>query len=359
MKKLGSIALVTLSIAFIIWAMLYQAGTVGGPKKIRPGEKAARTVENRWMSPRIAKLPVIHHAIGTVRSREEIAVISRLPAARIIAITVRSGDAVKQGDVLVKLEDRDLQVAVQTAEENLKAAESRLNFATQDFKRYEKIVENGGVSRRDFDAAQNALSVSRAEVAMFRHNLDSAKVNLSYAEIRAPFDGVIAERLNDPGDLATPQNPILRMFDPTKLQLRIPVRESLIAAIHIDQALTVNIDALGRQTTATVKEIVPSVDAGSRTFSVNACLIGNIEKVVPGMFARSEIKLGEEQALVIPKAALQHVGQLTYLRVKTETGYADQLVQCTPLPNSGEVRVISGLSASDQFQPVPKENSVQ
>ncbi len=357
MKKIGSIALVTLSIAFIIWAMLYQAGTVGGPKKIRPGEKPARTAENRWISPRIAKIPTFHHAIGTVRSREEIAVISRLPAARIIAINVRSGDAVKQGDVLVQLEDRDLQVAVQTAEENLKAAESRQKFAEQDFKRYEKIVENGSVSRRDFDAAQNALSVSRAEVAMFRHTLDSAKVNLGYAEIRAPFDGVIAERLNDPGDLATPQNPILRMFNPKKLQLRIPVRESLIAAIHLDQPLMVNIDALDRQVTATVKEIVPSVDAGSRTFSVNACLTGNIEKVVPGMFARSAIKLGEEQALVVPKAALQHVGQLTYLRVKTATGYADQLVQCVPLPNPNDVRVISGLSEGDQFQPVLKENN--
>ena len=348
-KKVGYGVFAFGTLAFILWAMLYQSGTVGGPVKVAPGEAKAPAVSGEWTELRPASIPVVYRAVGTVRSREMVDLFSRLPAARITQIAVRSGDAVKKGDVLVRLEDSDWQAAVAAAEENLKAAESRLRLAESDLKRLEKIVEQGGISRRDFDTAQNAVTVARADASMMRHTLDTAKINLSYTEIRAPFDGIISGRLHDPGDLATPQQPILKLFNPERLLIRVPVREGLVRAVKVGMFLEVSLESLNRSIRAEVREIIPSVDVGSRTVSVDACLVGDLKGVIPGMFARCELAMGTEEALLVSKEAVRQVGQLDYLTVKTPTGMVDQLV--TTAPHSEKlVRVISGVRAGDVYR---------
>jgi RND family efflux transporter MFP subunit len=348
-KKVGYGLFVFGTLVFILWAMLYQSGTVGGPVKVAPGEAKAPVVSGEWTELRPTPVPVIYRAVGTVRSREMVEVFSRLPAARITQITVRSGDAVKKGDVLVRLEDSEWQAAVSSAEESLKGAESRLRLAESDIKRLEKIVEAGGISRRDFDTAQNAVTVTKADASMMRHSLETAKINLAYTDIRAPFDGIISGRLHDPGDLATPQQPILKLFNPERLLVRVPVREGLVSTVKAGTILDVNLESLKRSIRAEVREVIPSVDAGSRTVSVDACLIGDLKGVIPGMFARCELAIGTDDALLVPRESVKEIGQLDYLTVKTPTGAVDQLVTTTPYSDK-QVRIISGVQTGDSYR---------
>jgi len=348
-KKVGYGLFVFGTLVFILWAMLYQSGTVGGPVKVDPGEAKVPVVNGAWTELRPTPAPVIYRAVGTVRSREMVEIFSRLPAARITQITVRSGDAVKKGDVLVRLEDSEWQAAVASAEESLKGAESRLHLAESDIKRLEKIVEVGGISRRDFDTAQNAVTVTKADASMMRHALETAKINLAYTEIRAPFDGIISGRLHDPGDLATPQQPILKLFNPERLLVRVPVREGLVRTVKAGTVLDVNLESLNRSIRAEVREVIPSIDAGSRTVSVDACLIGDLKGVIPGMFARCELAIGTDDALLVSREAVKEIGQLDYLTVKTPTGAVDQLVTTTPYSDK-QVRIISGVQAGDSYR---------
>ena len=348
-KKVGYGLFVFGTLVFILWAMLYQSGTVGGPVKVAPGEAKAPVVSGEWTELRPTPVPVIYRAVGTVRSREMVEIFSRLPAARITQITVRSGDAVKKGDVLVRLEDSEWQASVASAEESLKGAESRLRLAESDIKRLEKIVEAGGISRRDFDTAQNAVTVTKADASMMRHSLETAKINLAYTDIRAPFDGIISGRLHDPGDLARPQQPILKLFNPERLLVRVPVREGLVSTVKAGTILDVNLESLKRSIRAEVREVIPSVDAGSRTVSVDACLIGDLKGVIPGMFARCELAIGTDDALLVPREAVKEIGQLDYLTVKTPTGAVDQLVTTTPYSDK-QVRIISGVQTGDSYR---------
>ena len=348
-KKIGYSIFAAASLVFILWAMLYQSGTVGGPVKIAPGETQAPGVSGEWTELRPTRIPMIYKAVGTVRSREMVDIFSRLPAARITEIRVRSGDAVKKGDILVRLEDSEWKSAVASAEENLKGAESRLHLAESDIKRLEKIVEAGGISRRDFDTAQNAVTVTKAEASMMRHALEAAKINLAYTEIRAPFDGIISGRLHDPGDLATPQQPILKLFNPERLLVRVPVREGLVHTVKAGTFLDVTLEALNRSIRAEIREVIPSIDAGSRTVSVDACLIGDLKGVLPGMFARCELAIGTDDALLVPREAVKEIGQLDYLTVKTPTGAVDQLVTTTPYAEN-QVRIISGVQSGDSYR---------
>jgi RND family efflux transporter MFP subunit len=303
----------------------------------------------KWTELHPAQVPVVYKAVGTVRSREMVDLFSRLPAARITEIRVRSGDSVKKDDVLARLEDSDWRASVAVAEENLKGAESRLKLAESDLKRLAQIVEQGGISRRDFDTAQNAVTVARADCSMLRHTLDTAKINLSYTEIKAPFDGIVSERLHDPGDLATPQQPILKLFNPERLLIRVPLRENLVRTVKSGTLLDVYLESLDRKLRAEVREVIPSVDVGSRSFSVDACLIGDLKGVIPGMFARCEVAIDIESVLLVPRTAIKQIGQLNYLTIKTPTGAVDQLV--TTAPHSAEqVRVLSGLRAGDLYK---------
>jgi multidrug efflux pump subunit AcrA (membrane-fusion protein) len=181
--------------------------------------------------------------------------------------------------------------------------------------------------------------------------LDTAKINLASTEILSPFDGIISERLHDPGDLATPQQPILKLFNPERLLIRVPLRENLVRTVKIGSFLEARLESLDRSLRAEVREVIPSVDVGSRSFSVDACLIGDVKGVIPGMFARCEVAIGLESVLLVSSRAVKQIGQLNYLTVKTPTGAVGQLV--TTAPHSAEqVRVLSGLRPGDLYQEV-------
>lgn len=349
-RKLLFVIFILAGSAFILWSMLYQSGSLNQDGKIPPGERALPAPPAmQFVELKPQTIPVVYTAVGTVQSRETIDVISRLAAARILEIKVRSGDYVKQGELLVKLDDRDLTAAFNSAQENLKAAQSRLEFAEGDFKRNEQLITNNAIARRTFEESLTTLNSSRAEVAMLKHVLENAEVNLSFAQITAPFDGVVAERFNDPGDLATPQKPILTFFDPTKLQIKIPIRESLVASIKIGETMDISIEALHRQLKAQIKEIIPAVDVNSRTFTINGCLLGDTAQVMPGMFAVAHIVTGQEEALLIPAGSVSRVGQLEYLNIKHNDKVIRQPVRTAPY-SPGVLKVISGVRQGDYYE---------
>ncbi|NLF94214.1 MAG: efflux RND transporter periplasmic adaptor subunit, partial [Oligosphaeraceae bacterium] len=278
MKKLGYVFFVLLVVGFIISAMLYQAGAIFAGSKVPSGEKlpaATEIPDTAWRTLAVSTALINYSAVGTVRSREEIDIISRLPSARVIQVNFNNGDACPENSVLIKLEEKDLQAALGAAAANLTAAESHLKFAQEEYDRYAQLVEKQVVSRRTYEESVSNLNTAKAQVSMLKHALENARINLEYASIRAPFDGIVAERYCDPGDLATPQNPLLKIFNPARLQLRIPVRENLFREIKIGAQLQVPVESTGKVYQAQIREIIPAVDPGSRTFLINACLEGD------------------------------------------------------------------------------------
>ncbi|MCL2347273.1 MAG: efflux RND transporter periplasmic adaptor subunit [Planctomycetaceae bacterium] len=347
MKKISFALFVVVGIGFMIWAMLFQAGIIGGPVKVTPGEKAAQTLPGGdWQELKSTPIPVVYTAVATVSSDDEISIFSRLPIARIIEIKVKSGDHVKKGDLLVQLEDDDLRTIVRSTEENLKGAQARLEFAKSEFERNRGLLPNKTISQSEYDASRTSLNTTQAEVSMLMHSLEKAKIDFGYTRIYAPFDGIVSEKRCEAGELATPERAILEFFDPSKLQLNIPVRESLVSHLRVGDRHNVRIDALGRDFVVQVKEIVPSVDPNSRTFTVKAALIGDTTNVMPGMFARCEIIVGYKNAILVPKSSVRTVGQLEYLTVKAENDVVEQLIYTVPFDEK-RLEVVSGVKEGE------------
>jgi RND family efflux transporter MFP subunit len=359
-------------VAVIVWVIVWQAGGCG--KRIAPGrtEEHAAAPAARTLTVVATNIPVVYTAVGTIRSRTDVQLAARI-VGRILTVTVRAGDRIRAGDTPVTLDDAELRTGVSQAKERVAGAQaglasaaerivqarSALDLATAEVDRYRKLAAQKMTSQQALDAAEDAYrqTVSRmsqaeqgqlaaqADARAASEALHQAETVVGYASIVCPMDGVVSERLADPGDLATPGNTLLRIFDPTRLLLEAPIREGLVTRVKVGDTLPVTLDALGRTLRAEVREIVPSVDAGSRTFLAKLCL-PQTEGVMPGMFGTVALIVGERQALLVPEGALVRAGQLEYVNVVTGEKSTRVLVRSAPA-DAGRVEILAGLQAGD------------
>lgn len=257
---------------------------------------------------RRVEVPVVETATGTVEAVHEIALASRI-LATVLEINAVAGQRVAAGDVVARLDDRDLQARRGQAEAALAAAESRLAKAKLDEERARTLRADGVISQEELDRATMALETARAELDRAHQALDEAKTVLDWTEIRAPVDGIVVEKYVEVGDTVRPGQVIATLYDPTRMQLVARVREALAQELVVGGEVAVTLDALGKTCSGSVSEVVPSSDPKSRTFTVKVtgpCPPG----VFSGMFGRIEVPRGVRTPVVIPQSALVRIGQI-------------------------------------------------
>jgi len=333
-------------VAALITLILYQAGFfVRG--KISPGETplppapAAAAV----VVVQSEETPIIYRAVGRIRSRDEIDVAARV-LARVLEVRVRGGDAVKKGDLLVQLDDRDLGAGIQQAREAVASAQVALDLAEKERKRAEELAAQGVMTRQKLDQAVAGHRQAQANLAAAEQALRQIESNLAYTRIESPLDGIVAERLVDPGDLASPGRILLRLFDPQRLMIEVAIRESLASAVRVGAKVAVEVPAIAGNFEAEVREVVPAIDPASRTFLVKACL-GEMPELRPGMSAILRLTLGSEPAIFLPERAVRRTGQIAYATVM-QSGRPRRVLVRAAQPENGKVRVFSGLANGDQ-----------
>lgn len=354
-------------LVLVMWQMgMFQFG------KVRPGRVAAASgaPQGTFVTVEEVDVPETYRTAGTVTSRTHVDIAARI-VARIVEITVRSGDRVTNGTLLVRLDDADLRAAAQQAAERVKAAragvsaaeekvsqaQAAFDLASADVQRMRQLLSSGAISQQALDTAESQFRQTRAalaqaeqgrvaalaEVQAAEQALRQAEAVLGYATLYSPSDAVVAERLADPGDLASPGKVLLRLFDPTRLMLEVPIREGLVQRLKIGDHVPFNVAALGKTFVGEIREIVPAVDPGSRTFMVKIC-IGEAPGLVPGMFGMLELPLGTRRALVVPESAVTRAGQLEYVEQQVDGGVQRTLVRTVPA-GKGTREVVSGLAA--------------
>lgn len=347
MKTTYKILGVILALALLGGVMAYLAGFF--EKKIPVDFKGVvpSTESGRTFTVEQTKEQLIEQAAGTLRARVE-TVISPVITATISSIAVRSGDEVKAGDVLVKLDARELKSRVDQAHQAAVAAKARLEQSEKDFQRVQRIynADPGAISKAEVERKNAALETARADLLRFRRQEDESKTALSYGTLTAPIAGRIVERYADPGDTARQGQPILRMYDPRTLRLEASVRESVAAKLAKGQKLNAEVDAVHKRFDVVVDEIVPSADPGSRSFLVKAALTQDAG-LYPGMFGRLIVPIGQIEKIFIPMDAVTKVGQLTFVIVKSNQGSTRRFVRLGERGAKDLIEVVSGLSSGE------------
>lgn len=321
--------------------------------KVRPGEveatQAESVAEGAIVAVERSVVPVLENASGTIQSERHTTVSSRI-MARIEDVRVHAGSDVKQGDVLVVLDARDLEARVREARDGGAAVRAQLDLASRERSRIEQLRTAGVAAQRDLDRVRSAEQVAAAEVERAGQRQRDAEAGLSHAEIRSPVSGRVVDRLAEPGDTATPGSPLLRIYDPGLLRLEAPVRESLARHLAVGQRVPVIVEAAGESLEGEVEEIVPQAEPGSRTFLVKVRFPPN-PRVLAGMFGRIGVPAGERTRLRVPEAAVESIGQLEFVTAIGSDGRAERRLVTTGVRGAdGLVEVLSGLGAEESLR---------
>ena len=319
-------------------------------------------------------VPEIYSATGTVESRTETDISPRI-TSRIMKVFVRSGDHVKKDQILIQLEDNALQAsvlevqnkidsmaaAIRSAKQAVNSATAEAELAKTEKERSDKLYAKKAFSTKQYEQSASNYKKAVAELNQAKQNVESliaekkaaeqtlerSKTLLSYSSIKSSMDGVVGERSVDPGDLAVPCKILMRIFDPKRLMLEVPIRESLIRKIKLGEKIVLNIAGLKKKFYAEIKEIVPYVDTKTRTFLVKAC-IDKSEGLIPGMYGVTDIKVGTKKELLIPTKAITRIGQVETVLIMVGENTKKIFVRTIPSPITNMRVVLSGLKENDK-----------
>jgi RND family efflux transporter MFP subunit len=365
---------------FLIPAAIWLVGCGEAPKeKTTAASQPAVPVSTATAA--IETWPAIYEATGTVRARTSAVIAAKL-MGYVREVKVQAGDRVREGQPLVMLDTRDLDVssrraeaardevrtAVPEADGAVAAAKANLDLAQVTFGRMRDLFQKKSISNQEFDeasaklkAAQAAYDMTQARrvqlnatLARVDQEVRSTEVTRSYAQVLAPFAGIVVSKAIEPGSLAVPGAPLLTIEREGAYRFEASVEEDHLAAIRVGQPVSVTLDTIDRTFDARVSEIVPAVDAASRAYTVKIDL-PVLTALRSGVFGRARFQLASRSLLAIPAGAVIERGQLQSVLV------ADSGVARTRLITVGQklkdrVEVLSGLSAGERvIFPVPQD----
>jgi len=313
---------------------------------------------------------------GTVRSATTAPLSSKVMGT-ILELHARAGERVKVGQVLAVIDSRDTeamvqkseagkqeaQMALEEVEKSLEAARANLQLASATLKRHELLQAQKSVSPQEFDEVQtrqrsaaaslDALQAHKEQV-LIKIQQAQSDVNLSqalrsYGQIRSPLNGVVTQRLAEPGALAVPGTPLLVVEETGRYRLEVSIEESRLPQIKLGQAVVVRIDALDlNNLKGSVAEIQPVADPASRTYLAKINLPSH-PQLRTGMYGEALFEGSPRQGFWIHPESIVRLGQLegvyviekgNILRLRLVT-----LGETTPRG----VEVLSGLQGGETY----------
>ncbi|MEO6517420.1 MAG: efflux RND transporter periplasmic adaptor subunit [Pseudoxanthomonas sp.] len=288
---------------------------------------------------------------GEVRAHEESPLSFRV-GGNLVRRDVDAGTQVRKGQVLAVLDADDLTLQAQAAQAQLAAAEADLARARGDRDRYAKLVAEKLVSQSTYDAQNAAFKAAEGQARAVRAQLNVARNQAAYSQLRAPHDGVIASRQAEAGQVVAAGQTIFTLAADDGREVAISLPESGIRDFKVGQPVLVELwSAPGERLPGVIREISPAADAQTRTYAARVNLVGDAAKAVElGQSARVYVQdAGAAAALSLPLSAIQRgpANATAVWVVDRATG----LVKSQPvqLGRYGEtdVPVLKGLTAAD------------
>lgn len=331
------------AIVILIIAIAWMAGLF--TDKVAPDEVIAPTqaIETSWQVS-TSSVPLIESAPASLKARETTLISSRI-LARIEKINVRAGDQVTQGMPLIVLENSDLISQVAQSKSRLASLQGSMDEAKNALSRIQNLKQQGLASNADLDQAKAMFTRLSGEVQTAVQGQKEAEAALAYSKILAPISGRIVDRKAEPGNMATPGQPLLALYNPLSLLIEADVREAVATSLSLGQQLSVYIDSLDMHIPATISELVPAADPNAHSFLVKADIQFN-DNLRPGMFARLHIPRGEEELILVPLSWIESFGQLDRVWVVTNGQLSRRFVRLGEVYGD-KVEIVSGLTQGE------------
>ena len=286
-------------------------------------------------------------ATGSLQADKSIMVSTRM-MGWVRRIHVAEGQTVSKGDPLLSIDDTDLLAKKAQAEAGIAEAQAVLANAQKMVERFERLYAEKSVSRAQLDDVTTGRDRAAAGLEMAKAGLREVKVHLSYLDIVAHSDGVVARKMIEEGDMANPGMPLLVLEQTNLIKVVAHLGEKDVNSVKAGQQVEVTVSSLpGAVYEVPLDRVIPTANPGSRTYDIEATLDNADGRLRSGMFARVRVPVGTRQAVMIPRGAVINRGQLTGVWIVDENSQAHLRWVRLGHARGDRVEVLSGLEGTE------------
>lgn len=274
--------------------------------------------------------------------------ISAKSSGTILKLNVKSGDKVKKGQSLLSIDTSDIRSKLQQAKGALAQAKAALTIAEANYKRFQELYKKNACSKVELEQMEYQYSAAKGAVQMANGGVEEANSYLDYANVKAPFDAIVVERMVNTGDFVGPGRPLFRLIDPKKMRFDCTVSESDARFLHTGDMVSVKLDTLQKEFEGKIVEI--SAGSDFMTHSVMARIeLPDNHDLKAGMYGTAIIKGISIEKIIIPESWIVRRGELKMVFIQTKENKAKmQIIRTGKTVKSG-VEVISGLSGNEKL----------
>ncbi len=273
-------------------------------------------------------------------------------SAVVLQVFKDNGDAVRRGDVLVRLDDTAIRDNLTSAEAAVRAAGQSLEQAEHQYQRLKTLRQSGMVTTQQLEDAELRRNNARSDQVAAQARLVQARQQLERTFSRAPFDGVVSERKVSRGDTAQPGKELLKVIDLASLRFEGLVSGDAVHSVSVGQRVNFRVNGYGTQEfVGKVARIDPAANASTRQVGVLVDFANGVQPKLAGLYAEGYLEAERSSSvLMVPAVVLAHEGDKVFAwriagtslqKVALELGERD--------PRRGDFVLRAGLSAGDRL----------
>ena len=281
------------------------AGCGGEEGQQQTAAGAETTVQGNWITVDAGKVDDTALFPGTVIASDRSPIASRM-MGYIREINVREGEPVDKDQVLLTIDQSDVTSQIRQAEAALAKARSGLANARSNYERFKRLYEQNAVPKQQFEQMRTAYEVAQGDFNAAQAALEQARSQVGYAQIRAPFAGTIVQRMADPGQLATPGQPLLMLMGSGDREIQVEVDDQAFAKLEEGDRIEVGYrttDGTAASFESEVLRLVGAADPITRTHTVKLNVPADVP-LSPGNYVTVNVVLDQKPAVTIPASAL-------------------------------------------------------
>lgn len=336
---------VLLAVTALVGARLHERLQPVAPPPTRP-----LAVETQRLEPQ--RFVNFLHVTGTLEAERRVVLSAQL-AARVEEVPLREGARIARGDILVRLDESEQHQEVAQLEAAVDRVAADLAFWREQLQVDRRLLKSQTISRRAFDETQRQVTSLSAALRETRQSLQSARIRLEFAVVRAPFDGYVQTVHVLPGEFVQPGAAMVEVLAAEPLKAVVSVAEVDLQHLRLGQTARIRVPAVGEESSASVDRIYPGLERGTRSATVELFLSGGLATVRPGMAVAVGIELSRtENALVVPRQAVRERAGDPGVYV-LDAGVARWRPVRTGAAQGDRVVVLSGLQAGDELIATP------
>jgi RND family efflux transporter MFP subunit len=283
---------------------------------------------------------------GTIQPERRADLRAEVPAT-VLQVLRENGDAVRRGDVLVRLDDTAIRDALASAESASRAATQAHEQAARQLERMKTLRASGMASAQALDDAEVRHNNAQSDVEASRARVVLARQQLARTEVRAPFDGMVSDRKVSAGDTAQVGKELLKVIDPSSMRFEGLVSADNIGNVKAGQGASFRVNGYPDQVfSGKVRRVNPAANPTTRQVEVLVDFTGQNQPRLAGLYAEGHVETESGRSLTLPASALVREGDKA-LAWRVKDGKL-QRAAVERDPRSGEFVVRSGLAEGDQ-----------